>query len=265
MTTQTEWGRFKAFATPVFIVLSLTACATTNTNLVPVEGAPKFAPTQHVEILKTEPQRAHRKIATLEASGESSGLIGSAKTQIEKNLGEKARAVGADAVVVTKQTTEVVGGKVIYTVKGVAIKYEGGAATTPVVPIVSEPIKAEPLAEPVKAEPLAGSARSEPAPAGGAAKRATWIRAQNPQHYTVQLSASKSEQSILSFVQKHNLGAQAAYAKTNRQGEDWYVAVYGSYPNRQKAKQALAALPQALRKSSPWVRKIDDLQRALKE
>jgi DamX protein len=45
-----------------------------------------------------------------------------------------------------------------------------------------------------------------------------------------------------------------------RDGETWYVVVYGSYRDRTKAKAAISGLPVALRELKPWVRQVGDLQ-----
>ena len=89
-----------------------------------------------------------------------------------------------------------------------------------------------------------------------------WLKAQNPSHYTVQLNASRSLQSIRDYIRQHHLASKTTYMKTTLKGKDWYILLYGSYPNKQSARQAAAKLPAALRKAGPWPRRIGDIKPA---
>lgn len=89
-----------------------------------------------------------------------------------------------------------------------------------------------------------------------------WLKAQNPGHYTVQLNASRNEQSIKDYVKQHHLTSKTTYLKTTLNGKDWYILLYGSYTNKQLARQAAAKLPAALRKAKPWPRRIGDIKPA---
>jgi len=77
------------------LALLIGACATVSTRVVPLAADAKFAPTQHVDILFEKPQRAHREIALLE----SRGMTGDTEVQLWEDAREKARALGADALV----------------------------------------------------------------------------------------------------------------------------------------------------------------------
>ena len=135
--------------------LMLCACATVQTRVVTLNPAVKLPPTQNVEVLLQKPTRAHAEIALLESRGDS-------EAQLLNDAREKARELGADAIV--KVETEriyhepvavydpwydpfywgyyryrpfpafpapwgpyrVVGGGYSYVLKTLAIKYSGG-------------------------------------------------------------------------------------------------------------------------------------------
>ncbi|HFQ13459.1 MAG TPA: hypothetical protein ENK40_01550 [Gammaproteobacteria bacterium] len=91
-----------------------------------------------------------------------------------------------------------------------------------------------------------------------------WIKAQNPRYYTLQLASSTNRKLIEKYYTRNNLQGMAGYYVNRRQGEDWYALVYGAYPTVSEANAAIASLPEDLRKWSPWVRKLKDIQRLIK-
>ena len=76
-------------------VLVIVACATVSTRVVPLDPALKLAPSQRVEILLEKPQRPHTQIALLE----SRGMVGGGESELLEDAREKARALGADAII----------------------------------------------------------------------------------------------------------------------------------------------------------------------
>jgi hypothetical protein len=71
--------------------LALGACATT-TRVVQLNPGQTFAPTTSVEVLLQKPQRAYVEIALLESEGSS-------EADLLNDAREKAKALGADAIV----------------------------------------------------------------------------------------------------------------------------------------------------------------------
>ncbi len=91
-----------------------------------------------------------------------------------------------------------------------------------------------------------------------------WILAQNANYYTLQLASSTNRKLIEKYYNQNQLQGTAGYYVNRRQGEDWYALVYGAYPSVGEANAAIAGLPKDLRKWSPWVRKLKDIQRLIK-
>lgn len=98
-----------------------------------------------------------------------------------------------------------------------------------------------------------------PAPTIDSAKvdisnREGWLWSQDPSAYTLQLAAGTDKNAIEAFIKRHNLQGKAVYFHRLRDGKDWYILVYGSYPGYSKAKEAIRQLPQAVQKAKPWAR-----------
>jgi len=95
--------------------------------------------------------------------------------------------------------------------------------------------------------------------------RESWILAQKPSHYTIQILGVRNEKSVLKFVEKHRLWNQAAYFKTDYKGKNWFALLYGIYSTRKEALSAKEKLPEEIRKSSPWIREISSVHDAIKK
>jgi septal ring-binding cell division protein DamX len=126
------------------------------------------------------------------------------------------------------------------------------APAAPASPPPAPPETAPPQPTPPAAAPIG--------PADNGIKGRDWIDSQDPQHYTVQLIAVGSEAAAVRFIHNRHLEGEAAYYAQTRNGKPWYSVIYGSYPDREAARQALRRLPPALSSASPWVRRFGDIQ-----
>ena len=92
------------------IVLLLAGCNTVSLNSTAYLGTPNFPPTDpaSVEILQTAPTRPHIRLG--EITAEPSG--NPTKQEIEKKLQVAAAKMGANAVVVVSDRTQIMGGVV---------------------------------------------------------------------------------------------------------------------------------------------------------
>lgn len=81
--------------TAALAALVIIGCATVSTRIVPLDPALKFAPSHRVEILLEKPPRPYTQIALLE----SRGMLGGGESELLEDAREKARALGADAIV----------------------------------------------------------------------------------------------------------------------------------------------------------------------
>lgn len=94
----------------------------------------------------------------------------------------------------------------------------------------------------------------------GTSQYEAWLWSQDPGKYTLQLLGAQQPGSIESFLRKYkNLNGKAVYFHTRRDTRDWYAVVYGVYPDRQKAQQAIKRLPKELQTSLPWIRSFGSI------
>ncbi|MFP4609408.1 MAG: SPOR domain-containing protein [Thiohalophilus sp.] len=119
----------------------------------------------------------------------------------------------------------------------------------------------------VEAEAAAESG-PEPAPASAGESDAAeqtidiaWLQRQPADHYTLQLLATREHDNLQAFLQRHDLDRQSVIVESRKNGEPWYAAVSGSYPDTRAARQAAADLPADI--EAPWIRRIGDVQASL--
>lgn len=87
-----------------------------------------------------------------------------------------------------------------------------------------------------------------------------------PSHsYTLQLLGSSKESKVKEFMKENKLGEKAYYYRSARQGKPWFILVYGNYASKSAALTACNTLPSALRKSQPWPRELNNVQRTIKK
>ena len=95
--------------------------------------------------------------------------------------------------------------------------------------------------------------------------RESWILAQKPSHFTIQILGVRDEKAVLKFVGKHRLWNQAAYYQSDYKGKNWFSLLYGLYPTRKEALSAKEKLPEEIRKLSPWIRQMSSIHNAIKD
>lgn len=96
------------------------------------------------------------------------------------------------------------------------------------------------------------------------AKGIIWVKKQNPEHFTIQLARSRDLQWILRLAASAELDQPMIhFASTDTKGEEWHHLIYGSFPTRKAAQAAVQALPEAMRKWRPWIRRFAEVQKYL--
>ena len=93
-------------------------------------------------------------------------------------------------------------------------------------------------------------------------KREQWLLEQNPDHFTLQLTAANNEPGIIKFIEDRDIAQSSAYFFSRRDGNPWYAVTYGSYASRAEANSV--QLPSSLRGVKPWVRSFGGIQNAIK-
>jgi len=85
-----------------------------------------------------------------------------------------------------------------------------------------------------------------------------------PKHYTLQLLAAKSRKNLSQFLSEHSALGELWVVRTEREGADWYVVLYGDYAGWKEAQAGIAALPEDVKALSPWARRVSDVQLLIK-
>lgn len=78
-------------------------------------------------------------------------------------------------------------------------------------------------------------------------------------NYTLQLSSASRSNSLEAFAKNNRLTNYKIY-KTIRNGQPWYVLIYGNYRTVSEAKNAISTLPASVQKKKPWVRKFQQVK-----
>ncbi len=116
---------------------------------------------------------------------------------------------------------------------------------------------------------LADTSNSSPntAVAGvtGVLESPNWILVQDASAFTVQMSASTDRASVESFFTRNELPGPSSIFSFNRNGATWYALVYGLFEDVPAAREALRALPEGALRNQPWIRRVGQVQSALKE
>ncbi len=111
------------------------------------------------------------------------------------------------------------------------------------------------------APPAAGPAAppasaTRPAPAAGELAGADWLASLDPARYTVQLASFNGREDAERFARSLPEGAAAGIYSSVKLGKRWFAVVRGSYAAASQARAAVQSLPEALRRTKPWVRRV---------
>ena len=99
----------------------------------------------------------------------------------------------------------------------------------------------------------------------GKIHREKWLLTQNSAYYTIQILGVRNEERLQNFVEenirskKHHI----AYYQTRYKGKDWYPLLYGVYATKSEASSAMKELPPTVQKTSPWIRRMSSVHRAI--
>jgi len=122
-----------------------------------------------------------------------------------------------------------------------------------------------PAAAAATAAAATASSASAPAPAGGQQSGGdTWLMAQKSTDYTLQLLATHDEKLMQEYLGKYQFTEPVAYFAFQRDGKQWYAAVYGSYAEKSQAQNAVANLPAGVGKTPPWIRQFGGIHKLMK-
>jgi DamX protein len=91
-----------------------------------------------------------------------------------------------------------------------------------------------------------------------------WLLSQHPDTYTIQVLGAHDPSTLKTFLRHHSLKNIALF-KTEYRQRDWYVLLYGVYPDQSQAMLALQSLDMDLRQATrPWPRSMANIQAQIK-
>lgn len=122
----------------------------------------------------------------------------------------------------------------------------------PVVAVKPAPAEIKPA--PAPAKPVQVSAPRPAVAASGGPYDVEWVFDQPDNNYTLQLFGTSNKARWQAFLNQQKPGTAVASFETSREGQAWYVAIYGSFPSQAAAEAAAARLPASIGKVAPWVR-----------
>ncbi|HBF09498.1 MAG: AAA family ATPase [Pseudomonadota bacterium] len=108
----------------------------------------------------------------------------------------------------------------------------------------------------LKAEKSTPSASRTQASTG----ESSWIKAMPNSHFTLQLLGGANKEAVQKFIRDNGHMHKMGYVETSRQGQPWYVVVYGDYASRAQASAAVGNLPSKLASAKPWIRSAADFK-----
>jgi TPR repeat protein len=122
-----------------------------------------------------------------------------------------------------------------------------------------QPPVAEPQLAKVPAKPAKPS--NQPVVVGTPEESAAWIKAQAPDHYTVQLYAANTVSAVERFIQGLDAGDRLAVFGFPRDGKPYFAVIQGSYPSSEAAK----AKAMEMTGQSTWVRNFAGIRAIMAE
>jgi len=98
-------------------------------------------------------------------------------------------------------------------------------------------------------------------------RREKWLLSQEPAHYTIQVLGVSYEKSMLEFINKNQLlkKNEIAFYESTFNGKPWFQLLYGIYPTRQDARLAAEKLPENIRQTGPWIRRLSGVQQTIEK
>ena len=207
-----------------------------------------FAPV----VMSDEEDSVHEKDAPLTASHDEAEEISEDSVVLDEVVEEESEAVVAEA----KE-------EIITEEKPAELVEEAETLIEDVVEEVTEPVIEAPVEEVAKETitPAADMTVDE----SGMIRRESWILAQNPEHFTLQIMSFTQELGVAKSLAKIEEKGQFFYFKYIKDGKTWYRLGHGVYPDRAAATEAVKSLPDELGKVEPWIRRMGDLQKEVNQ
>ena len=136
-------------------------------------------------------------------------------------------------------------------------------------PVPTPEPEPEPAPEPQREPAPAPAPEPEPTPepaaepeqaTTGGARGTDWIQSQAAERFTLQLFGVSSQSRVDEFMARQSNPENFASFQVSRDGNPWFVVLYGSYADRAAAEAASRRLPGTVGQVDPWIRNFGSVQ-----
>ena len=100
-------------------------------------------------------------------------------------------------------------------------------------------------------------------PDGSAILGKDWILQQDATHYTLHLMLESDKERITAFIKKKDLRGNIAVYESRLNNQKRYNLILGSFPDFEKARNALKELPGEALQYSPWIRQFVSIHKEI--
>jgi len=88
----------------------------------------------------------------------------------------------------------------------------------------------------------------------------SWLDQVEGTSFTIQLLGARTEKAVKQFIDNQLRPDSFRYHKIQHQGADWFIVTYGLFAEKPRAVEAIALMPDSLKKQNPWIRSIQSIR-----
>ena len=240
-TSRLPWMHVAALASVVLvlIVLVLTREETEETPLV-IDPPATIGADASAAAVQEQEQVSQTEVSTPQSSARASAEVAKPVAEVDEPQAKQPELAAAAPVRTAATETKTA---------------QPEPKTVKPEPVKSAPVKSAPQVKAVTPKSVGAQQRDD---------RAAWILSLPAEHYALQLLGAREKATVDKFLAAYPSVQKLTYYRAKRNGAPWYVVVQASFPDYDSAKAAVAKLPQKLQKQGPWIRKIEAIQKDLK-
>lgn len=91
----------------------------------------------------------------------------------------------------------------------------------------------------------------------------SWLASQPESYYMIQLAGTWNLESLLNFSRRLQVDKTLVLHRSLRNNQEWYVLLYGPFPDYAAAQTGIAELPTEVQSGNPWARSVTSFKKTL--
>lgn len=111
------------------------------------------------------------------------------------------------------------------------------------------------------------TAAASPVPAAGNIvenpNSESWLASQPDEYLMIQLAGTWNLESLLAFSRRLHVDKTLVFHRSLRNNQEWFVLLYGPFPDYAAAQQGILELPPDVQSNNPWIRPIASFKKTL--